>query len=166
MGNRVSILKNDHKPQASEPAPKTPPVKRSFYQRFMLSLIIIAVSLVINIGVYFVLARLFKVNYLFSNAWAWLAYVTFLYATRKYFYFRHTATGFKAKVREFYRFIGIRLGTGILDMILMFILVGLFSAHPMNAKIIVIVIITILNIILTNFWIFRPKPEKIEQNNP
>lgn len=128
---------------------------RSFYQRLTMALVITVSSIALNILVYFLLARVFKINYLLSNAWAWLIYVIFMYATRKYFYFRHTAIGFKAKWREFYRFVGLRIGTGVLDMILMFILVSLISVHTINAKIIDMVIITLLNIILSNFWIFK-----------
>ena len=136
-------------------AVKTEKAKRSFYQRFMLAAAITIGGIVLNILAYFLLTRVFKVNYLFSNAWAWLLYVIFMYAMRKYYYFRHTARGFKAKWREFYRFVGLRVGTGILDMIIMLVLVSLVSMHPMNAKVIDMVIIAILNITLSNFWIFR-----------
>lgn len=156
MENKVNIMQPQNTPRP--PVPK-PPVKRNFMQRFILSFSIIVISLAINILVYFILMWGFDVNYLFSNAWAWLVYVIFLYITRKYFYYRDTAHGFKAKWREFYRFIGIRFATGVLDMIMMFVLVGLFLAHPMNAKFIVILIVTVLNIILANFWIFR-KPKE------
>lgn len=153
MERKTDILAMPNKAQQS--IVKTEKAKRSFYQRLIMAAAITVGGVVLNILVYFLLARVFKINYLFSNAWAWLIYVVFMYATRKYFYFRHTATGFKAKWREFHRFVGLRVGTGILDMILMFILVSLISMHPMNAKIIDMVIISILNITLSNFWIFK-----------
>lgn len=135
-------------------APKAKP-KRNFYQRLLMAFAITLGGIVLNILVYFVLTRIFKVNYIFSNAWAWLIYVIFMYASRKYFYFRHTAAGFKAKWREFYLFVGLRIGTGILDMILMFVFVSLIGMHSLNAKIIDILIITAFNTILSNFWVFR-----------
>ena len=151
MQNQIDIL--------NLPSSDTVPTnasKRSLYQRFMLGLVIIVGALFLNIALYFILVRVFRVNYLFSNAWAWLAYVLFLYITRKYYYFRHTAKGFKAKWRELYRFMGLRIITGILDMVLMFIMVSIINTHPMNAKIVVIAIITVLNLVFTNFWIFKP----------
>lgn len=162
MERKIDILAMPNKDQQS--IVKTEKAKRSFYQRLMLGAAITVGGLVLNILVYFLLSRVFKVNYLFSNAWAWLIYVIFMYVTRKYYYFRHTAKGFKAKWREFYLFMGLRVGTGILDMILMFILVSLAGVHPMNAKIVDIVIITLLNFILTNFWIFKPADSAIKPN--
>lgn len=129
--------------------------KRSFPQRLLLAFAIVLGGIVLNILVYFLLTRIFKVNYILSNAWAWLLYLIFMYASRKYFYFRYTATGFKAKWREFYLFVGLRIGTGILDMILMFVFVSLAGMHSLNAKIIDMLIITALNTILSNFWVFK-----------
>lgn len=137
--------------------PKDIPPKRTFYQRLMLGLVTAAIAFAINILVYFILVRGVKINYLIGNAWAWLAYVIFQYATRKYFYYRYTAVGFSAKVREFFQFMGLRLGTGILDMVLMFILVSVIGVHAMNAKFVVLVIVTITMVILTRFWVFKDR---------
>lgn len=141
-------------------ADKTQSALHNFLKRFVIGMIITVSALAINILLYFLLTRIFKINYLISNAWAWLAYVVFLYALRKYNFFRHTARGFKAKFREFYLFVGLRFATGILDMVMMFVLVSMADVHAMNAKFVVIAIVTVLNLILGNFWIFRKsRPE-------
>lgn len=153
MEQQPNILAKAEKTSPSV-APKAKP-KRNFYQRLLMAFAIALGGIVLNILVYFVMTRIFKVNYILSNAWAWVAYLLFMYASRKYFYFRHTATGFKAKWREFYLFVGLRLGTGVLDMVLMFVFVSLIGTHSLNAKIIDMLIITVLNTILSNFWVFK-----------
>lgn len=153
MEQRPDILVKAEKASQTV-APKAKP-KRNFYQRLLMAFAIMLGSIVLNILVYFLLTRIFKVNYILSNAWAWAVYVIFMYAVRKYFYFRYTATGFKAKWREFYLFVGLRIGTGILDMILMFVFVSLVGMHSLNAKIIDMLIITALNTILSTFWVFK-----------
>lgn len=152
----MPVMPAEKKARLAVAETKTHSAVRNFLKRLLIGTIITLSALGINILLYFVLTRGFKINYLISNAWAWLGYVVFLYALRKYILFRKTATGFKAKFREFYLFAGLRFATGILDMIMMFVLVSLIGVHAMNAKFVVIAIITVINTIMSNFWVFRP----------
>lgn len=154
MNNPVNIINENINENNKAALPKRP-----FYQRLLIGAITAGIALGINILVYFILVRGFKINYLIGNAWAWLVYVIFQYAARKYFFYRYTAVGFGPKVREFFQFIGLRLGTGILDMVLMFILVSVIGVHIMNAKFVVLAIVTITLTILTRFWVFKDRSE-------
>ena len=93
----------------------------------------------------------------FSAAVAWVLSVLFAYVTNRRWVFHSEAKGAKAIGKEFAAFLGARLGTGLLDMLIMYLCVDLLGWNDMVMKLASNVIVVILNYILSKFFIFKKK---------
>lgn len=107
---------------------------------------------VVNIVVYYVFNTWLQVNYLVSNAIAWIASVLFAYITNRKYVFESENT---SMINELVKFIGARLSTGIMDMILMWLLVDVLSMNSMFSKIVVNVLVIVLNYVLSKVFVFK-----------
>ena len=107
---------------------------------------------VVNIVVYYVFNTWLQVNYLVSNAIAWIASVLFAYITNRKYVFESKNT---SMFNELVKFIGARLSTGIMDMILMWLLVDILSMNSMVSKIVVNVLVIVLNYVLSKVFVFK-----------
>lgn len=107
---------------------------------------------VVNIVVYYVFNTWLQVNYLVSNAIAWIASVLFAYITNRKYVFESKNT---SMFNELVKFIGARLSTGIMDMILMWLLVDVLSMNSMVSKIVVNVLVIVLNYVLSKVFVFK-----------
>ena len=107
---------------------------------------------VVNIVVYYVFNTWLQVNYLVSNAIAWIASVLFAYITNRKYVFESKNT---SMFNELVKFIGARLSTGIMDMILMWLLVDVLSMNSMFSKIVVNVLVIVLNYVLSKVFVFK-----------
>ncbi len=107
---------------------------------------------VVNIVVYWGLNTGLHVNYLVSNAIAWIVSVLFAYITNRKYVFESQNTSF---INELVKFIGARGFTGIMDMILMWLLVDVFLINSMFSKIIVNGLVIVLNYILSKLFVFQ-----------
>jgi len=87
-----------------------------------------------------------------ANIISWITSVTFAYITNRKFVF-----GSKNKniIKEMTKFYSSRLTTLILDMLLMFIFVSKLKFNDKIIKLILQVIITILNYILSKIIVFK-----------
>ena len=109
---------------------------------------------VVNIVVYWLLNTCLNVNYLISNAIAWIMSVLFAYITNRKYVFESKNT---SMMNELMKFISARLSTGIMDMILMWLLVDILAFNSMVSKIVVNVLVVVLNYILSKVFIFKEK---------
>ncbi len=109
---------------------------------------------VVNIVVYWLLNTCLNVNYLISNAIAWIVSVLFAYITNRKYVFESKNT---SMMNELMKFISARLSTGIMDMILMWLLVDILAFNSMVSKIVVNVLVVVLNYILSKVFIFKEK---------
>ena len=109
---------------------------------------------VVNIVVYWLLNTCLNVNYLISNAIAWIVSVLFAYITNRKCVFESKNT---SMMNELMKFISARLSTGIMDMILMWLLVDILAFNSMVSKIVVNVLVVVLNYILSKVFIFKEK---------
>ena len=107
---------------------------------------------VVNIVVYYVFNTWLQVNYLVSNAIAWITSVLFAYITNRKYVFESENT---SMFNELVKFIGARLSTGIMDMIFMWLLVDVLSMNSMISKIVVNVLVIVLNYVLSKVFVFK-----------
>ena len=106
----------------------------------------------VNIMVYTFCNDVLQIQYLISNAIAWIVSVLFAYLTnRKYVFESHNSS----IINELVKFIGARVSTGIMDMLLMWLFVDVLSMQSMISKIIVNVVVVILNYIFSKLFIFQ-----------
>ena len=106
----------------------------------------------VNIVVYTFCKDVLQIQYLISNAIAWIVSVLFAYFTnRKYVFESHNSL----IINELVKFIGARVSTGIMDMLLMWLFVDVLSMQSMISKIIVNVVVVILNYIFSKLFVFQ-----------
>ena len=92
-----------------------------------------------------------------STAVAWLLSVLFAYVTNRRWVFHSEAKGASEIGKEFAAFFSARLGTGLLDILIMYLCVDLLGWNDMVMKLASNVIVVILNYILSKFFIFKKK---------
>ena len=112
---------------------------------------------IVNYVSYWLFAHPFACGTVFSTAVAWVLSVLFAYVTNRRWVFHSEAKGAKAIGKEFAAFLGARLGTGLLDMLIMYLCVDLLGWNDMVMKLASNVIVVILNYILSKFFIFKKK---------
>ena len=116
---------------------------------------------ILNIVCYHFFNQILGIDYLISNALAWCCAVIFAYYTNKMFVFESKELSKIKVVKEFVKFLGCRIFTGIVDMILMLSFVSFFEFDKTISKVIDNVIIIILNYVLSKFLIFRKQYKKL-----
>jgi len=96
-----------------------------------------------------------------SNFFAWIVAVVLAFITSKFFVFEKKGSGFKRFLSEALSFLGLRVATGVVEVVLptFLIYIGLnqtlFDIDGFYAKLIVSIIVVILNYILSKFIVFR-----------
>ncbi len=98
-----------------------------------------------------------------SNAIAWFGAVVFAFVTNKLFVFDRKCWAWRATLKEAGTFLGARILSGILEILLPTVLfyIGLdhdlFGIEGFLAKVIVSVVVIILNYVLSKKIVFRKK---------
>ena len=92
-----------------------------------------------------------------SNVIAWVLAVTFAYLTNKVWVFGSTSWKWEVLKKEVVAFIGCRLATGILDIVIMYICVDVMQWNALLMKISSNVLVIILNYIFSKLVIFKKK---------
>ena len=113
----------------------------------------------VNYVSYWLFAHVLGGGTVFSTAAAWILSVLFAYFTNRRWVFHSTARGAKEIGREFAAFLAARVGTGLLDMLVMYVCVDRLGWNDMIMKLASNVIVVVLNYIFSKFLIFRKKGE-------
>ena len=122
------------------------------YKEIIMYLIFGTLTTAVNIVVYYLFSNIIHINYLFSNAVAWILSVLFAYVTNRKYVFDSKNNQI---IKEAISFFGSRLATGIMDMVLMWFLVNFNIVNDVVAKVVVNVIVVILNYILSKLVVFK-----------
>ena len=107
---------------------------------------------VVNIAVYYIMANSLQIHYLISNIVAWFLSVLFAYVTNRKYVFESKS---EQIIKEMTSFFGARLATGAMDMVLMWLFVGLHILPDFVAKVITNVIVIVANYILSKLVVFK-----------
>lgn len=125
------------------------------YKEQILYIIFGVLTTVLNFLVYIVFTRGFEANFLISNAVAWLLAVIFAFVTNKIYVFNSTDYNIKFIIKEFSEFTISRIFTGLLDIGLLYLFVSIIHMNDLISKIIIGIIITILNYVISKMYVFR-----------
>ena len=129
------------------------------------------VTTLVNMIVLEIFARLGCPTWL-SNAIAWVVAVLVAYFTNRRWVFGSRTSG-SAAMKEFASFVAARLGTGVMDEILMVVGVdvlgpALFSPVPelwrQAVKLFSNILVMILNYVFSKRFIFKPKGRKAKES--
>lgn len=129
------------------------------YKEIVNYLIVGGLTTVVSLGVYYgcvltILDPEVAVQLQAANIISWIAAVTFAYFTNRKFVFESKNEN---KLKEAAAFYGSRVTTLLVDMGCMFLMVTLLGWNDKIAKLIVQVIVTVANYVLSKFIVFRKK---------
>ena len=125
------------------------------YKDVILYLIFGGLTTVVNIAVYWICVHVLGTGVMFGTVAAWALAVLFAYLTNRTMVFHSSAAGAQAVLKEIVSFFGCRLGTGVVDWVIMFVFVTVLRFNDMIVKIAANIIVIVLNYVLSKFVIFK-----------
>ena len=87
-----------------------------------------------------------------ANIISWICAVLFAYITNKIFVFKSKN---KNIIKEISSFVGARVLTLLLDMLIMFVMVTTLGINDKISKLVVQVVVTILNYVFSKIFVFK-----------
>jgi len=112
---------------------------------------------VVNVASYYVSYILFTIPNVPSTIIAWIFAVIFAYITNKLWVFNSKSFHATTLKHEIPTFLGARILTGILDVVIMYITVDVLQMNATIWKLISNVLVVILNYIASKLVIFKKK---------
>lgn len=112
---------------------------------------------VVNVVVYSCCYDVAKFSNLLSTLIAWVVAVLVAFVTNKLFVFESKSWIVAVVVKEVVDFTICRVGTGVIEMGMMWLFVDMLAFSGTMMKIITNVIVIILNYVASKFWIFVQK---------
>ncbi|UWD49986.1 GtrA family protein [Clostridioides difficile] len=114
-----------------------------------------AFTTLVNIVSYLFFTRVISFNFMIANAFAWIIAVLFAYVTNKFFVFESKKVEIKFLFKEFLSFVGFRLLSGIIEMVIMYIMIDLLFVNDIIVKVFTNVVVIVLNYLFSKMIIFR-----------
>ena len=111
----------------------------------------------VNFAVYWPLFNLAQLSAALSNGIAWAAAVAFAFLTNKPFVFQSHDWSGKVVLPELAKFVGCRVGSGLLETAIIFVTVDLLQWNGNLWKILVSVLVVILNYVGSKLLVFKSK---------
>ena len=116
-----------------------------------------AVTTLINLAVYYLCYEIMSIPNTPSVIIAWVIAVLAAFLTNKPFVFRSHDWSMRVLLPEAGSFLSCRIGTGILELVLMYLTVDLLHWNGMLMKLLVNIIVIILNYAGSKLLVFRNK---------
>lgn len=114
-------------------------------------------AFVLNYVLYLLFESILHMNYLLATALSWVLTVVFAYWTNHTFVFKSKTADRTGLIREFVSFIGARIATELLELLLMYLLVDIINMDSRIAKLIGQTVVIVTNYFLSKLWIFKEK---------
>lgn len=112
---------------------------------------------VVNYLVYFPCYYWLGMSATVSNVIAWIVAVAFAYVTNKPFVFRSHDWRWRTVGPELTKFVGCRIGSGLLETAIIFLTVDMLSWNGIVWKIITSILVVLLNYVASKLLVFRKK---------
>ena len=125
------------------------------YKDVILYLVFGVFTTVVNIVSYWFCAHVLGTGVMAATVIAWALAVFFAYVTNRTMVFHSSATGKGEIFKEIGSFFACRLGTGVVDWVIMFVFVTVLNFNDMIIKIAANFIVIVLNYVLSKFVIFK-----------
>lgn len=94
---------------------------------------------------------------LIATAFAWIVSVLFAYWTNRTFVFKSKVVDKQGIWKEFSAFISARIVTGVMELVIMYVMVDLIHINDMISKLVCNVVVIVSNYIFSKLWVFRKK---------
>lgn len=131
--------------------------RTSTYKEIFLYLVFGGLTTFVNFIIFDFLIRQLNWDWLYANTLAWCIAVIFAYTTNALFVFN--SSGDKAK-REFISFVFARVLSLIMETIVLWITIHLFSMNPMLSKLLCAVLVIVVNYLSSKLFIFSHREGK------
>ena len=112
---------------------------------------------VVNYLVYLPCYNLLALSATVSNIIAWVVAVAFAYLTNKPFVFKSHDWSMKTVGPELAKFVGCRIGSGLLETAIIFVTVDWLQGNGNLWKLVTSVLVVILNYVASKLLVFRKK---------
>ena len=112
-------------------------------------------AFVLNYILYFLFADAMQMHYMAATGLSWVFTVVFAYWTNRTFVFKSQNKDTGSVVKEFVSFIGARIATEVLELVLMYVMVDLLSINDKISKLVCQVLVILANYVLSKIWIFK-----------
>ncbi len=133
------------------------------YSDFFVYCIFGAMATAVNMGSYYLLYEHMGIGNILATAIAWFLAVTFAFFTNKFFVFREPSMQVGKVLVELVSFFGGRIGTGLLDILIMWLAVDILHSHEMLWKLISNLIVGVVNYLFGKLIIFRKQHQDPRQ---
>ena len=110
---------------------------------------------IVNYLVYIPLYHFLAISAAVSNIIAWVVSVLFAFFTNKTFVFHSHDWSAGVAIPEFWKFVGARLGSGLLDTAIIFVTVDLLAWNGIVMKLVTSVLVIVLNYISNKLIVFK-----------
>lgn len=111
---------------------------------------------VVSFVVYFIFAKVFKIDEVISNVISWFFSVLFAFITNKLYVFESKETAKKTLLKEIISFYLARLFTGVVcDLGVFALMVKMFKINDVLSKLVTQVIVTVLNYVFSKLLVFK-----------
>ena len=111
----------------------------------------------VSMGVYWLGYDVLKMDVLIANVFSWILAVSFAYVVNKIFVFQSKTKAFHEIVKEVIAFFGGRVGTLLVETLILFIFVTTLGFHEMIVKLAAQFIVLVLNYVISKLFIFKKK---------
>lgn len=112
---------------------------------------------VVNFIVYFPLYNWLHFSGVLSNLIAWAVAVAFAFLTNKPFVFKSHDWSRKTVLPELMKFVSCRIGSGVIETAVIWLLVDILTWNGNWVKILVSILVVILNYISSKWLVFKKK---------
>ena len=112
-------------------------------------------AFVLNYILYFLFADAMQLHYMAATVLSWVLTVVFAYWTNRTFVFKSQNKDTGSVVKEFVSFIGARIATEVLELVLMYVMVDLLTINDKISKLVCQVLVILANYVLSKIWIFK-----------
>ena len=113
------------------------------------------ITTLINIIAYWACTRVLYLPVVASTVIAWIVALIFAYWANRKFVFHSTVNTFSGIIKEASEFVGFRIITGLLDVIIMYLFVDVFGFYDVIVKTVSNIIVIILNYIASKIIVFK-----------
>ena len=125
------------------------------YWDVIVYLIFGVLTTLVNYLVYYPCLNLLNLSATVSNIIAWCFAVVFAFVTNKPFVFRSNDWSLKTVVPEAAKFVGCRVGSGVMETAILFVAVDLLHGSGNLWKILTSVLVVVINYVASKLLVFR-----------
>ena len=127
------------------------------YEEIISYLFFGGLTTVVNYAVYLPCYNLLGISGAVSYVIAWVAAVAFAYLTNKPFVFNSNDWSAKVVLPELVKFVGCRVGSGVLETAIIFVTVDCLHWNGNVIKLVTSVLVVALNYVASKLLVFRKK---------